>query len=236
MKDGPIQQERYVVRLAVEYDGADAVGLIGVGFATVSAPIKGAAGVRDSSVIAGSDADVGGFGGRCERVSGFCGLRFRFGFFCGDEDAVELDDGGIGSRLPLEECTVTCGGRVQANDRRNNSSAGCNDGLGEASGATFGVEDADAVGEGGGGFGGESCGKLVGDGGRARGDGRATVVQVGFAEGLEADETAAVSRQISAVSGAGTFRPSVVREGVVQWKRTCSPTRWAVRSVGMSLR
>jgi hypothetical protein len=44
------------------------------------------------------------------------------------------------------------------------------------------------------------------------------------------------SRQISAVRGVGTLKPSTVWEGVVQWRRTRSPTRCAVRSLGISLR
>ena len=51
----------------------------------------------------------------------------------------------------------------------------------------------------------------------------------GAAEGLG-------SRQISAVRGEGAARPSVVREGVVQWRTTREPTRWAVRSRGISAR
>jgi hypothetical protein len=43
-----------------------------------------------------------------------------------------------------------------------------------------------------------------------------------------------VSRQISAVSGAGTLSLSVVREGVVQFSFTCLPMRCAVRSVTMA--
>jgi hypothetical protein len=45
-----------------------------------------------------------------------------------------------------------------------------------------------------------------------------------------------VWRQNSAVRGPLRLRPSVVREGVVQWSWTWLPMRWAVRSVTTSAR
>ncbi len=193
--------------VAVEFDGADALGGVGVGFALLGGGVEGAAGV-----VCSLQMDLGRFG--CGELEGLGGGGFRWGLLgvrageCAVKPDLGGDWGGAGLAQPFDHGAVAGCGCPELQDGWR-SCAGGGEGLVRgAGGASGGVEDCDAIGEQSWGIGGQGRGQGIDGVGGAGLYGEAVDWGAGGGGvGLAAELGGQGALEVATVGGAGGSRP-----------------------------